>query len=293
MEYVIKNKELSAIIDSFGAQLKSLKDNENGTEYLWSASPKYWGKTSPVLFPFIGVLKNNSFQYKGKNYAMTRHGFARDMEFELREQGEDYLILGLKATEKTLESYPFLFDFELEHRLENKRLKVLWHIKNEGENTMYFSVGGHPAFACPPGEEGKRTDCFVKFEEKDEIVVTEIDMEKGLVTGQKHSMSLEQGILPISEDLFAHDALVLENHQCHAVELCDQKKQPYIRVEFDAPLVGVWSVADSSASYVCIEPWYGRCDSVDFEGEIKERDWTNELEPGEVFEEGYVISGLN
>ena len=223
---------------------------------------------------------------------MTRHGFARDMEFSLKSQGEDFVILSLKASADTLEIYPFDFEFDLEHRLEGNSLKVTWNIKNNGDNVMYFSVGGHPAFACPPGEQGKRTECHVKFEEKDSIEISHIDIEKGLVTGEKSTLSLEKGFLPIADDIFNHDALVLENCQCHTVELCDKNQDPYIRVEFDAPLVGVWSVPDSNASYVCIEPWYGRCDRVDFTGEIKDRDWTNELEAGGTFRKEYSISIL-
>jgi galactose mutarotase-like enzyme len=292
MIYQIQNDVLTVEIDSFGAQMKSLKNRETNREYLWSGNPEYWGKTSPVLFPFIGVIRNNTFLHEGKKYSMTRHGFARDMEFQLKEQGEDYIVFSLKDTEKTYEMYPFHFTFEIEHRLSGKQLTVLWRVINEGNTAMYFSVGGHPAFACPMGEQGKRTDCFLKFEDKDELIVSEIDLEKGLLSGEVHKISLDQGYLPITDGLFDLDALVPEKHQCHQVALCDEKKQPYIQVDFEAPLFGVWSVPDSKASYVCIEPWYGRCDRVDFDGELKDRDWTNSLEPGSTFEEQYTISVL-
>ncbi|MEE0387882.1 MAG: aldose 1-epimerase family protein, partial [Phocaeicola vulgatus] len=39
----------------------------------------------------------------------------------------------------------------------------------------------------------------------------------------------------------------------------------------------------------CIEPWYGRCDSVGYSGELKDREWIQKLEPKETFDVEYKI----
>lgn len=285
----LKNNDLTVEINTFGAELKSIKDNASGTEYMWSGDAKYWGKTSPILFPLVGALKNGVYTYDGKTYPMSRHGFARDMEFRLEEQRENSATFVLEDTAETLQNYPFQFRFEIQYILEEKSLKVLWRVINRDCKTMYFSLGGHPAFACPLKTGGKRTDCFIWFDTENEIVTSDINFESGLINGVQKSVPLEQGYLPITEDLFAKDALVIENHQCHEVALCDENKKPYIKVSFDAPLVGVWSVPDNGASYVCIEPWYGRCDREEFDGKLQDREWGNSIEPEEMFEKEYVV----
>ena len=56
--YELKNETVSVEIHSFGAELKSLKKLSTGTEYMWKADPTFWGRTSPVLFPFVGGVNN-------------------------------------------------------------------------------------------------------------------------------------------------------------------------------------------------------------------------------------------
>lgn len=298
MLHTLKGQQLTIQVESKGAELKSMKDNDNDREYMWSSDAKYWGKISPILFPFVGASKNGAYSYGGKTYEMSRHGFARDMEFELTEQTENTLVFALEDCETTRENYPFLFRLEIEYQIEGKSLWVRWRVFNKDTKEMYFSIGGHPAFACPPSKgidldvsskARKRTDCYIKFDGAEEIKISGIDMASGLATGESVTYKTEEGLLPISENLFDKDALVIENSQCHKVSLCDEHKKPYITVTFDAPLFGVWSVPDSQAAYVCIEPWYGRCDSTDFVGELQEKDWINSLVPGEAFEKEYEI----
>lgn len=290
MIYTLKGTQLSIAVESKGAELKSIKTNDINREYMWSGDSKYWGKTLPILFPFVGALKNGEYTYDGKTYQMSRHGFARDMEFQLAESTQDSLVFALEDTEETREKYPFKFRLEIEYQLDGKSLKVKWRVINKDTKKMYFSIGGHPAFACPMNKELKRTDCYIKFSGTEEIDTSYLDMASGLITGEHVIYKCEKEILPISENLFDNDALIVENSQCSQVSLCDENKAPYLTVDFDAPLFGVWSVPDSNAAYVCIEPWYGRCDSMDFDGELQDRDWTNSLEAGEIFAKEYAIN---
>ncbi|MFQ9514434.1 MAG: aldose 1-epimerase family protein [Eubacterium sp.] len=289
MLHTIKNNELTIQINSLGAELKSIKDNESGREYMWSGNEKYWGKTSPILFPFVGSLKNGEYSYDGKTYKMSRHGFAREMEFELVSQKDNLIVFALENTKETLEKYPFQFRLEIEYEISQKNIKVKWRVINKDYKKMYFSIGGHPAFACPVREGFRRTDCFIKFNDVKEIKTTVLEMASGLITGEYKTYPLESGLLSIDQTLFDDDALIIENNQADTVSLCDENKVPYLTVKFDAPLFGIWSVPDSSASYVCIEPWYGRCDSKTFEGELQDRDWTNSIDSGKMFEREYEI----
>ncbi len=76
-----------------GAELQSLYRKDLNLEYLWSGDPAYWGKFSPVLFPIVGGLKDNTYFYKGQAYQLGRHGFARDMEFSVQSQSNKQLSL--------------------------------------------------------------------------------------------------------------------------------------------------------------------------------------------------------
>jgi len=166
-------------------------------------------------------------------------------------------------------------------------VEVIWRVNNVGNETMYFSIGGHPAFVCPANAEDKQSDYWLHFEGTDQI--TSRMISDGLATDEIITYPLEEGYLRITENLFDNDALVVENHQTQRVSLCRPDKTPYVTVSFDAPLFGVWSVPGKQAPFVCIEPWYGRCDHQNFEGTLKDREWGNALEAGAKFEVSYMI----
>ena len=110
------------------------------------------------------------------------------------------------------------------------------------------------------------------------------------MSDEKEEWKLSDGKLDITEHMFDQDALIIENHQAQKVALVTPSKEEYLTVEFDAPLFGIWSPKGKHAPFICIEPWYGRCDRSDFSGNLEEREWGNELEPGKEFEAGYTIT---
>lgn len=287
--YELKNEQIAITVDSHGAELKSLKKLADDQEYMWCGDAKFWGRTSPVLFPFVGGLKNKEYRFEGKTYSMTQHGFARDMDFELETQTESELWFTLESTEETLARYPFPFILNLGYRLEGSTVTVLWKVANPSEKQMYFSIGGHPAFNCPLTEGTKQSDYSVSFADTDEIVSTRIS-EEGLATGCMDIYHLADGHLSLTSNLFDHDALVIEDHQTDTVALCRKDGTPYLTVKMEAPLFGIWSPPGKNAPFVCIEPWYGRCDDEYFDGDLTEREWGNKLTPHHTFEASYTIT---
>ena len=287
--YSLKNSQIGICVDSHGAELQSLKKLDSGMEYMWNADPAYWGRTSPVLFPLVGCLNNGSFRYDGKAYPMAKHGFAKDMEFELLRQTEDTLVFELKSTDETKAKYPFDFALELGYRLEENHVILSWKVTNCGEKEMHFSIGGHPAFLCPINNRGVQTEYKLLFDEKDKIT-SGIIGNGGTLSARTKDFILQDGMMDITADLFDEDALIIEHDQAHSVALCDSERHPYLTVRFDAPLFGIWSCPGKKAPFVCIEPWYGRCDAADFEGGWEEREWGNTLQPGEVFEGAFRVT---
>ena len=286
--YELKNELLCVTIDSHGAELKSLKRIHDNQEYMWKGDPAFWGRTSPVLFPFVGGVNQKKYRVDGKEYAMNQHGFARDMEFSLISQAEEEIWFELHSNEETLQKYPYAFVLKLGYKLKENSVEVCWQVENPSDKTMFFAIGGHPAFNCPVKENTKQTDYVLRFDEKQQVVSTKINKD-GMATGSSTVYELRDGILPITGNLFDDDALVIEHHQAQEVALCYADGTPYLTVHMDAPLFGIWSPPKKNAPFICIEPWYGRCDSEGYEGELKDRAWENELPGSGIWTASYVI----
>ena len=284
---VLENEWVKVEIDEMGAEMKSLSRKSDGREYMWCADPAYWGRTAPVLFPFVGSLNNKKYRVNGREYEMGQHGFARDMEFRVLSQEKDAVYLGLCSDETTREKYPFDFELEIGYMLTGKKVHVLWKVVNKGKEEMPFSIGGHPAFMCPILPDTEQTDYFIRFDTKGPLVSDVI--EEGLIGETLKEYALEDGYLKITSDLFDGDALIMENEQAHAVSLCLPDKTPYLTVAFGAPLFGIWSPVKKNAPFICIEPWYGRADRVGFKKELRDREWSNLLNENEMFVTSYDI----
>lgn len=285
--FQISNEKITIRVDSMGAELKSLKSVPDNREYMWHGDPAYWGRTSPVLFPIVGGLKDGQYRVDGTSYSMGQHGFARDREFQLKSQVASEIWFSLSSDEETLKKYPYPFQLEIGYELTGRTVTVKWRVTNQGETPVWFSIGGHPGFLCPIDPGTDQTQYRLSFDAKEKIVASCI--AGGLVSGEKKTYPLRNGVLPITEDLFDEDALVIEGDQAHSVSLERPDGKPYLTVDFDAPLFGVWSPPKKKAPFICIEPWYGRCDRLDFAGDFKEREWVQELAEG-TFEASYRIT---
>lgn len=285
----IQNDQMTVLIDHHGAEMRSLKDNATGLEYLWQADPAYWGRTSPILFPLVGNYKNKETFFDGQSYHLTQHGFARDMDFDLLSKSENEIWFSLTDNEDTKQKYPFSFRLSIGYRLHERTLEVMWKVENTDTRTMYFSIGGHPAFYCPIDPHEKQTDYRIAFDTKSDILYHIVN-ENGLVSGVTRQLPLKDGMYQITETLFDEDALIIENHQAQEVSLVNPKGEKYVTVTFDAPLFGIWSPVRKNAPFVCIEPWYGRSDRQDFNQKLEEREWGNALKVGDIFSASYRIT---
>lgn len=285
--YQLENNLISISVDSLGAELKSLKRKDTATEYMWCGDAAYWGRTSPILFPFVGGVKDREYRTKGKTYPMTQHGFARDMEFSLLSRESDEIWFELRSNQETLRKYPYEFLLRAGYRIQENRVDVLWEVENPGKEVLHFSIGGHPAFNCPIEEGTAQTDYMLDFGRVEKVLSTGIS-PNGLALNTKNEYALDDGRMAITEHTFAHDALVIEDRQTDLAALCRKDGSRYVTVTMDAPLFGIWSPA-GGAPFVCIEPWHGRCDREDFSGGLEEREWGNQAGPGETWKASYTI----
>lgn len=288
MKQILSNNLLTVEIDSAGAELQSIVNNRTRHEYLWQGNKQFWGRRSPVLFPIVGSVWNGEFRMDGILFPMSQHGFARDMEFELMEDSpENEAWFFLESSDQTLSKYPRRFRLEIGYRLESERLMVMWRVKNTDTTPMDFQIGAHPAFNMPGFSSADAEHGYFLFDNRQ--VKSQVIAEKGCIGTEEKVVTLNtDGMLPIDASTFESDALILADNQVHRVSLLDKELRPYISVLFRAPLVGLWSPS-ADCPFVCIEPWWGRADSVGFDEEFANRAYVNRINPGETFEASYMV----
>lgn len=287
---VLKNKDLTIKVNPLGAELTSIVSNKTGKEYLWQADPAFWKRHSPVLFPIVGSLWNGHFKHQGKEYSMSQHGFARDKEFKLlASNNPNEVFYILQSDEESLRVYPFIFELKIGYRLLKNKVEVIWEVENKGNEKMYFQIGAHPAFNYLDFDPDQEIKGYIDFNNQKQLEYTLIE-EKGCVNNNiSYTLNEKENIIPIVDDTFEKDALIFEHNQLKKVTLLDRGRKAYLSVHFESPLVGIWSPKLKSAPFICIEPWYGRCDRVNFEDDLKNKDYINILNPHEIFKASYFI----
>ncbi len=288
----MENELVKVEVCDFGAELFSFYDKETKVEAVWQADPKYWARHAPVLFPFVGKVNGGYYTHKGVQHQMGQHGFARDMEFEFAGQTENTITHVLRSTEETLAKYPFPFELRITHKLEGKTLSVIWEVENPGDETMYFSIGGHPAFNVPARAGESKYDYYVTFPEEKTLKYVLIDLSCAAVNmDEVHILELEDHKLPVTEHLFDNDALIFDDYQVEKIGLAYPDGSPYLTMTCKGfPSMGVWSQPKTDAPFVCLEPWIGRCDNRGFYGELKDKYYEQSLEAGKVFRAQYDLT---
>ncbi len=287
--YTLKNDVLAIKVKEHGAELAGIV--KGSTEYLWQADPAFWGRHSPVLFPIVGSVWDKKYRVDGREYELGQHGFARDMDFTLVEQTETEVRFRLESDDDTLSKYPWPFILEIAYRLEDNKVHVLWKVINPGKEDMYFQIGAHPAFYYPGYDPQKEERGFLSFDRSEGLECIRIK-EKGCVDAvTKYPLVVpENGLFPLTKTTFdAIDTIMMQDSQVRKVTLHRTDGSPWLSLSFDAPVVGIWSPPMKNAPFICLEPWYGRCDRAGYDGDYREKDWINRLGPGEEFESVYTI----
>ena len=293
--FTLENDELLVTVARRGAELTRIYDKKADREVLWCAEPSVWNRHAPVLFPFVGKCYEGAYVHDGKEYGMTPHGFARDMDFEPLLCDMDECWFRLKDTPETYEKYPFHFEVEIGHRLEGRTIEVMWKVANRDSGEMLFMMGGHPAFQVPEGKniydftfefnrrgcrEGQFTDCLHY------LAPNANGYEKEELQG---NLKLSEGRVPLTKGFF-DTALtyMFDEAQVSSVSLI-LDGSPYVTLECsDFPYLGIWTM-EATHPFVCLEPWYGICASDGYKGELKDRRGIISLPGWENWQKSYQI----
>lgn len=282
MNTTISNSTFKASIKHAGAELFSLKSQNK--EFIWEGNPVFWGKHSPVLFPIVGTLKNNTYTISGQEYQLPRHGFARDLEFQLINKTENSAIFSLQSSTETLKKYPFEFELQLTYTLKENTLDIEYRIINKNETKMPFSIGAHPAIALP----GNFENYSLKFE-KEEVLQFSL-LKNDLVSDKTQILETEENSVPLNYKLFENDALVFKTLESNSLTILENSK-PYIKIDFeDFPSLGIWT--KEQAPFICIEPWFGYSDTPGNSGDLFEKEGILILDANQTFTSKFSIEIL-
>lgn len=257
MRITLKCANSSAVIDSKGAELKSLI--RNGKELMWSGDPKYWGKTSPFLFPMIGSLRNGKTKIYGEEYEISKHGFARDNDFTLIEHSDSHAVFTFCANNETKKRFPFDFSVSLEYRLEAEGLEIIYRVTNNSERAMPYCIGAHPAFALDGDINGYK----LVFAEKETVNSPVMNLETRMWGDNNRVNRLtDSNSFPLNYEMFDNDCVYFDTIRSKSVSLVNCFGSG-VKVSWEGfETLGVWTPDHKKAPFVCIEPWCG-CDDYD------------------------------
>lgn len=279
-EITISNGILTATISTLGAELQSLKKGERET--IWDGDPKFWSGRAPVLFPICGGLKDDKFIFKGQEYTLEKHGFARLKEFEVENAGEATATFLLKSDDETLKAYPFENELRITYTLVDNKLDVKYAVTNLSSDNMYFSIGAHEAYACPEGIE----EYSVIFEQNEDIRHT---LNAGNLLVREDTLILENtNELPLKTEYFEIDALILLSIKSRKASLKHRKSGRTITLDFNGfDSFLIWT--KPGAGYVCLEPWAGLPDFVDSDYDITHKPEIIEAKARETVVKNHII----
>jgi galactose mutarotase-like enzyme len=285
--YTIENDHLRVRVGAKGAELDSIWLKSGNAEYLWSADPAFWAKKSPILFPIIGTLKNDTYFFEGKAYQLPRHGFAREMEFTPVSQNNEMLVFAIESNAKTFAVFPFGFKFEIAYSLVENQLRVTYTVRNTDNKTIYFSVGGHPAFKVPLAADLRYDDYYLEFNEQENAGRWPISKD-GLIESSPVPQMENSNRIVLTKELFKKDALVFKHLKSNKVVLKSDRDNQSITFDFTGfPYLGIWAAKD--ADFVCIEPWCGIADAVESEQQLIKKEGIEELPVAAVFERSWTV----
>lgn len=285
----LKNDYISIRVSEKGAELQSIQD-KNGKEYLWQADPKYWSRHSPILFPIVCSVNDETYRVEGKEYHLPRHGFARDAQFKLIYQSERKVTFALESSEETRKFYPYDFTLSVSYILDDNKIGVIWHVHNDDTREIHFQIGGHPAFNIPGMKAGDSQSGRIRLDNTELMDALHSYGDGSHEMNEVPFVEAENGMMEFSDNTWRNDSIKIHKSQLHRAELLGTDGEAEVTVDFRTPVVAFWSPYGKQAPFVCIEPWYGIGDPRGFNGEFKDKPLMNHLLPGASFMSKYEIT---
>jgi len=261
MEYSLENNEAKIVIDTKACEITSFKRKDLNMEYMWQGDPKYWAGRNPTLFPHVSASKDKKLIFKGREYNVGNHGFARRSEFEFVKKTDNTLLFRLVDNENTYKEYPYHFELDIEYVLKGCEVSVNYTIINKDNEIMPFGFGLHPAFNCPFTNTKTFGEYWIEYND-----------------GTKYQLNYQ--------DFQEKGTLVTNNPKFNEAYLTDGNHG--VKLHFDGyKMFAVWT---PMAPFVCLEPWTSHLDnSKEYPVPFENIDDIIKLQPLEEFDISYRI----
>lgn len=284
----LSNGILEIAISPIGAEMQSIRRVVSPYEYLWQGDATYWDRRSPILFPITGKVWNNTAYFSGAEYHLTQHGFLRDMTFTKIVDEDRHMAFVCKANEESLKLYPFNFEVRIDYTLLRNVLTITWSVTNNDMVAMPFQIGAHPGFNYPRYNENDEEHGFLSFDAESPLISTKVP--GGYCADDAFEVPIPaNGMLPLTNETFECDTILDCTNRVHRITLHDKNGKPYITVLHQMPVTAIWSPCNGKAPFICIEPWWGRCDDTGFVGDFARKPFVESIEPGRTWQDEYQI----
>lgn len=285
MKSTIYNEKITFISDSYNVEPWILKFKDESVNYFWR--PNNIEKLgAAICFPVLGTLPDNTYMLDDKEYMMDMHGFAKDSNFEIADKTKNSITYELAENKKTWVQYPYKFRLQVVYALEDTTLKTEYRVKNHDTTNMYFSVGGHPRYSCPIGDDGNQLsfeDYYIEFEKPESI--KNIVKSYGPIDIIDKFLSSDGRRLRLNYAMFVEGCFCFHPINSDYVTLKSDKSSRSLRLCVDTVThFQLWAAEDGK--FICLEPWYGSITSIpskSIESFWKERPGTLCVAPGDEF----------
>ena len=280
---ILKNDLLEVELNAKGAEIIKIVGQKDNMNYMWRRDPVQWANSAPILFPIVGAINNNECRIDGKTYTMTHN------EFMTHQLSDTCVEFELTPNEDILKQYPYLFDLKVIYTLNQNQLECHCIVRNTDSKTIYFQIGGHPAFACPFMENESSNEYYIEFEKDETLDQKIINVEERGMSHETKQLFDHERRFFIRQALFNNDAVVVKNFQSKWVALKSihhQKSIKFYMENFEH--LGIWA-AKHVGGLIAIEPWVGHNDYVGFTGEFKEKESIVALPQNQEFECKFTV----
>lgn len=293
MEYTLRFGGLTAVTESLGGELVSLRD-ESSTEYIWTGTAPYWSGRNPVLFPIVGRLADGKIRIGEDTCEMPQHGFARRKDFTVAAQGEDFITFELREDEETLKQYPFPFVLRITHQLTDKGFTTTYAMENTGDAPLPCCIGAHTAFRCPIHEGENFSDYEMVFDEAETAPMMLLNQDNLISATDREACLEDSDRFSLDYSVFARlDTMIFEGLKSTGVTLRHKTTGRGVRMDYAGfPMLAFWTQGAQEAPFVCIEPWHGCAAVNDEDGTFEGKRHCMMLAPNEVKKLRYTVTVL-
>ena len=295
MIVTLTNHSLTALIDSIGAQLISLKDTAADTEYIWQRDPAHWKSCSPLLFPTVGNCRDGKYTLNGQTYTIPKHGFCRNADFAVSVLSKQEASFTLTDSPETRACYPFAFQLKLTYTLAEDGIQIHYTVTNPGTETMYYQLGAHPGFNCPLHSGEHFENYVLEFEQEETAGYHSYDLNRMEFDMNSCTPVLDHAsVIPLTHELFANDAIFFTDLHSKKVTLKNPVTGCGVEVSYpDFATIAFWTAAATKAPFLCVEPWNGSAIRSDEDDNLLNRHFLQKVESGEskIYQLGIRIVG--